>query len=50
MPGRAPTGLYFLMILTPAAVANNNTLAITNGISGAGVSQTAVAVGMRHAF
>lgn len=30
--------------------ANNNTLAITNGISGAGVNQTAVAVGMRHAF
>ena len=30
--------------------ANNNTLAITNGISVAGVNQTAVAVGMRHAF
>jgi predicted porin len=30
--------------------ANNNTMAITNGISGAGVDQTAFAVGMRHAF
>jgi len=30
--------------------ANNNTLAITNGISGTGIDQTAFAVGMRHAF
>ena len=30
--------------------ANNNTLSVTNGISGAGLNQTALAVGMRHAF
>jgi predicted porin len=30
--------------------ANNNTMAMSNGIGGAGVDQTAIAVGMRHTF